>query len=89
MAEHSTEGEAQHQGGGMPPWINVFAQQQTKWRDGDIVCSVPAKSGTTWSMNIVHQLREGGDPNFEDIYIELKWLEFAYRPGMTSEDIMR
>ena len=62
--------EAQHDGppAGPPPWINDTIQQQIEWRDGDIVVSVPPKSGTTWTMNIVHQLRSGGDPTFVDIY---------------------
>ena len=45
---------------GKPPnfWINPEARKKMEWRDDDIVVSVPAKSGTTWTMNIVHQLRE-------------------------------
>ena len=46
--------------------------------------SVPAKSGTTWMMNIVHQLRTGGDPGFKDIYIEVPWLEFVEGPSLAS-----
>ena len=30
-----------------PPWIQPQIQQEIKWRDGDIVISVPVKSGTT------------------------------------------
>jgi hypothetical protein len=55
------------------------------WRDGDVVVSVPVKSGTTWTMNIVHQLREGGDPNFEDLYVEVPWLELVPGPSVTRE----
>jgi hypothetical protein len=44
------------------PWINLDMQKQMAWRDGDIVISVPLKSGTNWMLNIVHQLRSGGDP---------------------------
>ena len=50
------------------PWINTTIQQRIEWRDGDIVVSVPVKSGTTWTMNIVHQLRSGGDPDLFDVY---------------------
>ena len=73
--------------GGPPPWINPAMQREITWRDGDIVISVPIKSGTTWMMNIVHQLLERGDPDFEDIYGEVPWIEFATRPGMTARDL--
>src|SRR5262249_38320023 len=58
-------------------WIDAEIQQRVEWRDGDVVVSVPVKSGTTWTMNIVHQLREGGDPHFEDLYVEVPWLELV------------
>ena len=65
------------------PWIDVTMQQEVEWRDGDIVISVPVKSGTTWTMNIVHQLRSGGDADFDDVYAEVRWLEFV--PGPTAD----
>ena len=73
--------------GGPPPWINPAMQQQVVWRDRDIVISVPIKSGTTWMMNIVYQLLRGGDPDFEDIYAEVPWIEFMTHPGMTVQDL--
>ena len=51
--QHDVPGEG-------PPWIRREIQQQIKWRDGDLVISVPAKSGTTWTTNIVYQLFTGG-----------------------------
>ena len=72
---------------GPPPFFNFEALSKATWRDGDVVISVPGKSGTTWTMNIVHQLREGGDPDFEDLYKEVKWLEFAM-PKQTTSDIL-
>jgi hypothetical protein len=69
-----------------PGWTDPDIQQHVNWRDGDIVISVPAKSGTTWTMNIVHQLREGGDPDFEDLYIEVPWLELVPGPGVTRRE---
>jgi hypothetical protein len=62
-SESSTNPKAQG-----APWVNPAIQQRVAWRDGDIVVSVPMKSGTTWTMNIVHQLRSGGDPDLEDVY---------------------
>ncbi len=71
------------------PWVNPEIQHLVKWRDGDIVVSVPVKSGTTWMMNIVHQLRAGGDPDFECIYAEVPWLEFVPEPGVTPAELAR
>jgi aryl sulfotransferase len=70
------------------PWVNPEIQQQIRWRDGDIVISVPVKSGTTWTMNIVHQLRSGGDPDLDDIYLEVPWLEFLGGPSVTPADVL-
>ena len=73
---------------GPPPWIDDTIQQQIEWRDGDIVVSVAPKSGTTWTMNIVHQLRTGGDPSFVDIYAEVPWLEIVPRPDAARDDLV-
>ena len=79
-------GEPGHAG---PPWIRPEIQRDIRWRDGDVVISVPAKSGTTWMMNIVHQLFTGGTPDFTDIYAEVPWIEFIGGPQLTGEDVMR
>jgi hypothetical protein len=68
-----------------PGWIDPELQGRVPWRDGDIVVSVPVKSGTTWTMNIVHQLRSGGDPDLEDVYVDVPWLELVPAPGVTQE----
>jgi aryl sulfotransferase len=68
-----------------PGWIDPEIQSLVRWRAGDIVVSVPVKSGTTWTMNIVHQLRSGGDPDLRDIYVEVPWLELVPSPGVTRE----
>lgn len=70
------------------PWVDPEIQQQIRWRDGDIVVSVPPKSGTTWTMNIVHQLREGGDAALEDVYAEVPWLELVPTPGKTRDELV-
>ncbi len=69
------------------PWVDPDIQQCIDWRDGDIVISVPLKSGTTWTMNIVHQLRSGGDPDLEDVYLEVPWLELISSPERTQQDV--
>jgi len=71
-----------------PPWIDRTIQQHVKWRDGDIVISVPPKSGTTWTMNIVYQLLTGGDTDFKEIYEEVPWLEFVGYPGQPIQEIL-
>ncbi|HIE91898.1 MAG TPA: sulfotransferase domain-containing protein [Acidobacteria bacterium] len=69
---------------GRPP----YAATGRVWRDQDILISVPIKSGTTWTMNIVHQLLCGGDPDFEDTCAEVPWLEILTRPGMPVEELL-
>ena len=69
------------------PWVNPEIQHLVEWRDRDIVVSVPVKSGTTWMMNIVHQLRTGGDREFDSIYAEVPWLEFVPEPGVTPVEL--
>jgi hypothetical protein len=71
-----------------PPWIQPEIQQQIQWRNGDVVISVPAKSGTTWTMNIVHQLFTGGTPNFQDIYEEVPWIEFLSHPEQPYQEVL-
>ena len=78
--------EAGH--GAPAPWMDPSAQGRIDWRDGDIVISVPAKSGTTWTMNIVHQLRAGGDPDFDDVYAEVPWLELRTSPAVTVDALV-
>ncbi len=71
-----------------PPWIDPEIQQKIEWRDGDVVISVPPKSGTTWTMNIVHQLLTGGTADFRDIYEEVLWMEFLGHPGQSHQDVL-
>jgi hypothetical protein len=82
---NSVEGAPSHAG---PPWIRPEIQEKITWRDGDIVISVPPKSGTTWTMNIVHQLLMGGTADFRDIYQEVPWIEFVGHPGDPHSEIL-
>ncbi len=70
------------------PWLDPEVQQVMQWRDGDIVVSVPVKSGTTWTMNIVHQLREGGDADLGDVYVEVPWPELRPAPDVAREEVV-
>ncbi len=84
---HAAPHDGPPEGGGIP-WIDTGIQQRIEWRDGDVVISVPPKSGTTWTMNIVHQLRSGGDAEFSDVYAEVPWLEFVPRPDCAVDDLV-
>lgn len=76
------------QPGGKPPWIVAERQHAVPLRDGDIWISVPAKSGTNWMMNIVHQLLTGGDGAFDSIYQVVPWPEFVERPGQPVQEVV-
>ena len=71
-----------------PPWIAPDIQQKIEWRDGDVVISVPPKSGTTWTMNIVYQLLTGGTADFRDIYEEVPWIELLAHPGQSPQEVV-
>ena len=43
----------------------------------DVIISPYAKSGTTWTQQIVHTLRSGGDMAFDDISRVVPWLEVS------------
>ncbi len=51
-------------------------------RANDVYISTYAKSGTTWMQQIVHQLRSGGDTDFEEICCVVPWLESAVDIGI-------
>src|SRR4051794_2717058 len=88
MSTATPDVDAQGPPEGPPPWLDDTLQQRIQWRDGDIVVAVPPKSGTTWTMNIVHQLRSGGDPSFADVYAEVPWLEIVPRPDSVRDDLV-
>jgi len=71
----------------MVQWFQPALQKKVEYRPGDTIIAVPAKSGTTWTMNIFHQLRTGGDPDFKDIYAEVPWPEFKERPDQLDEEL--
>ncbi|MFT7474709.1 MAG: hypothetical protein ACI81L_001638 [Verrucomicrobiales bacterium] len=46
-------------------------------RPSDVFICTYTKSGTTWTQQIVHQLRTGGSMAFDDISVVVPWLETA------------
>jgi len=73
---------------GGPPWLNPEIQKGVEARNGDVWIAVPAKSGTNWMMNIVHQLLTGGDASFDSIYDVVPWPEFVERPGQNPQEVL-
>lgn len=79
-------------GGNVPPYFQhwVFEDKYFgEWcRDGDVVVCVAAKSGTTWLMNIVHQIRTLGDPKgfLKHNTHTMPWPECSLYPGETKND---
>lgn len=73
---------------GAPPWLKPGIQKGITARDGDVWVAVPAKSGTNWIMNIVHQLLTGGSADFDSIYSVVPWPEFVERPGQDPQEIL-
>lgn len=72
----------------MVNWFQPPLQCKVDYRAGDTIIAVPAKSGTTWTMNIFHQLRTGGDPDFRDIYAEVPWPELKERPDQEDSELL-
>jgi hypothetical protein len=50
-------------------------------RSSDVIVAAPAKCGTTWMQQIMHQLRSGGDMTFTDISEVVPWIDLAYDVG--------
>jgi hypothetical protein len=53
-----------------------------KLRPTDVVITPFAKSGTTWTQQIVHTLRTGGDMDFDDISRVIPWIETSQAIGI-------
>ena len=52
------------------PIYDFTLLQTLAWQATDVVVSAAAKQGTTWLLNIVHQLRTGGDAHFGNLLDE-------------------
>ncbi|CAB4024148.1 sulfotransferase domain-containing [Paramuricea clavata] len=50
-------------------------------RSSDVIVATPAKCGTTWMQQIMHQLRSGGNMTFTDIDEVVPWIDLAYDVG--------
>ena len=57
------------------------AFEQFEPQDSDIIIDGYVKTGSTWLQQIVHQLRTGGDMEFDDILQVVPSIEVAYDTG--------
>ena len=51
---------------------------QFQTRPSDVIICSPLKCGMTWMQQITHQLRTGGDMQFDVIDDVVPWIELAY-----------
>jgi hypothetical protein len=58
-----------------------------KPRATDVLITTAPKAGTTWMQQILHQLRTGGDPDFDSIAEAVPWLELP-RDGLSTQDVI-
>ena len=56
-----------------------------KPKSTDIFITTSPKCGTTWLQQIVHQLRTGGDEDYEDISVKIMFLEVAHDCGLDPD----
>ena len=79
----------------MPPYFDAtpFGEDEfgTWTRDGDLIVSVGAKSGTNWMLYCTHQIRTKGKgdtaSDYTDILLDTPWVGFNMLPGQTWADI--
>jgi len=72
----------------MVVWVDHELPKKVEYRPGDTIISIPTKCGSSWSMNICHQIFTGGDKDFKDIYKEVPWVQFKERPGQPDEELL-
>lgn len=49
-----------------------------KANPSDVLITTAPKAGTTWMQQILHQIKSGGDPDFENIDDVVPWLELPH-----------
>jgi hypothetical protein len=74
------------------PYIDpsvIMGPDAFKFKEGDIVLSVPVKAGTHWTMFLTYSILSGGAFDFQDMYDRVPWLEFRFSPTDTQQDRVR
>ena len=54
-------------------------------RPSDVFIATYSKSGTTWMQQVVHQLRTGGDADFDEITAVVPWVDMAVDMGFDPD----
>jgi hypothetical protein len=75
----------------IPPFFEstMFHRDEEWLRPNDVVVSAGAKTGTTWLLETVHQIRmRGRDTNASDVFLDAPWAEYKRFPGETKEQRM-
>jgi hypothetical protein len=65
------------------PWVLAHFRAEPS----DVLITTAPKAGTTWMQQILHQMRTGGDPDFDNIGTVVPWLECP-RPGRTWQQVL-
>ena len=73
--------------GDASPVHDPYALANFKPRPTDVLITTAPKAGTTWMQQILHQLKTGGDDQFESIYDVVPWLEFP-REDKTWQQVL-
>ena len=73
--------------GELSPWHDPYVLANFKARPTDVLITTPAKAGTTWMQQILHQLRTGGDDSFESIDSVVPWIEIP-RQDKTWQQVL-
>ena len=69
------------------PTHDPYALAHFKPRATDVLITTAAKAGTTWMQQILHQLRTGGDDQFQAIDDVVPWLELP-RSGIHWSEVL-
>ena len=78
--------EEKPQEGGGVPYLGPQILAHITWRADDVVVTCPPKCGTTWTLNIVHQLVHDGDQSFTCLYEVIHWLDYVEYKGQPAEE---
>jgi len=80
-------------GNPMPPYFSPDAwlgDESDSWtKEGDVIVSTGAKSGTNWMLYLVHQIRTRGNEErfpFVDVNLSIIWPDLIQTPGDSWSD---